>query len=166
MDTHDLPTADAEPVEGEFELQTPEKEPAESVPDPKPARPERACAALKPETSQRKFVVLTVVWSTFATLIAFAGPKWITLACEIATDNRTHLYRADQMDGIAVFLGVLMVLVWLAALVIPLIWLTRRCRAWRKWLAYLPAPGTLLSFLISLYSFGLQDFLAALASLK
>lgn len=165
MDTRDLPAADAEPVEGEFELQTPETEPAESVPDPKPVRPKRA-AALKPETSQRKLAMLTVVWSTFVTLIAFAGPKWITLACEIATDDRTHLYRADQMDGIAVFLGVLMVLAWLAALVIPLIWLTRRCRAWRKWLAYLPAPGALLSFLISLYSFGLQDFLAALVSLK
>ena len=117
---------------------------------------------MKKYPSKRKIATLTAVWCTFVSLVAFAGPRWLSLACEIATESGASalapLYRVERISGLTVFLAVLMVLAWLAALVIPLIWLTRRFRLWREWMVWIPAPATVLCFLVSLLSFGLKDF--------
>ncbi|MBP5617779.1 MAG: hypothetical protein J6X61_01330 [Clostridia bacterium] len=123
----------------------------------------------KRDTSRRRIATHTAVWSTWVTLFACAGPRWLTLACEIATRSDistvAHLYRVDRMAGLATFLAVVMVLIWLAALIIPLVWLIRRYATWRKWMAYIPPAAVLVAFLLSLWSFGFADFAAYFAAL-
>ena len=118
---------------------------------------------LKPQPSRRRIAALTVLWSTWTTLVGVVGPRWIALAYETATDQRSHLYRADQMDSIAVFLGVLMVVAWLAALIVPMIWLCRRYAQWRKWMAVIPPVAAVAGGVIALFSMGLEEFLSFFA---
>ena len=119
--------------------------------------------------SRRRIATLTAVWSSWVTLLAFAGPKWMTLACSIATHSDMSalapLYRVDRMAGLATFLAVLMVLIWLVALIIPLVWLVRRYIKWRKWLAFVPPVAVVLCFFLALWSFGFSEFADKLAAL-
>lgn len=119
--------------------------------------------------SRRKTITLTAIWSSWVTLLAFAGPKWLTVACSIATRSEMSplapLYRVDRMSGLAGFVAVLMVLIWLAVLVIPLVWLVRRYAKWNKWLGYVPPVAVVICFFLALWSFGFGEFAAYFAAL-
>ena len=119
--------------------------------------------------SRRRIATLTAAWSSWVTLLAFAGPKWLTVACSIATHSEMSvlapLYRVDRMAGLAAFLAVLMVLLWLAALIIPVVWLVRRYAKWRKWMGAIPPVAVVVCFFLALWSFGFAEFGAYFVSL-
>lgn len=102
-------------------------------------------------------LLLLSIWITIISLIS---PIWIGgIYMNITGHGKGYGYDMGSESDIAVFFGNLLLIIWIVALITPLILLCKTLRQRRKTFILIPIIGFAVFFCIGVFALGLGEFI-------
>lgn len=92
--------------------------------------------------------------------ISLASPLWIGIIyMNITGHGKGYAYNMDSEADIAIFFGVILLVLWLLAILPVTIWLCKKCCQKKKVLIWIPLLAFLILFVIGICILGWENFL-------
>lgn len=93
-------------------------------------------------------------------LMGFISPIWIgSTYMDITGHGKGYGYDMGSEADIAVFFGLIMLMIWLVAVIPVIIWLCYKCYTFNKKFVLIPVIAFILCFIASVFVIGMDEFL-------